>query len=74
ATERELRETLAVLMRGRTTLVVSQRLATLRRADRVLVLDEGRLVDQGTPAELLSREGRFLDLFRSQLPTAPRAS
>lgn len=74
ATERELRETLAILMRGRTTLVVSQRLATLRRADRVLVLDGGRLVDQGTPAALLAREGRFLDLFRSQLHGSSRAS
>jgi len=71
-TERELRETLAVLMRGRTTLVVSQRLATVRRADRVLVLDEGRLVDQGTPAALLSRDGRFLELFRSQLASGAR--
>ncbi|MCW5557808.1 MAG: ABC transporter ATP-binding protein [Verrucomicrobiae bacterium] len=67
-TEREMRETLTALMRGRTTLVVSQRLATVRRADRVLVLDGGRLVDEGPPAALLTRAGPFLDLFRSQLP------
>jgi len=74
STEREMREALTTWMRGRTTLVVSQRLATVRRADRVLVLEEGRLVDEGSPAALLAREGPFLELFRSQLPAVAPVS
>jgi ABC-type multidrug transport system fused ATPase/permease subunit len=46
-------------MRGRTTLIVAHRLATIRGVDRVFVLDRGRIVEEGTPEELLSREGYY---------------
>jgi ABC-type multidrug transport system fused ATPase/permease subunit len=52
-------ESLRKLMRGRTTLIVAHRLATIRGVDRVFVLDRGRIVEEGTPEELLSREGYY---------------
>jgi ATP-binding cassette subfamily B protein len=54
-----VREALANLMRGRTTIVIAHRLATIEGADRVLVLHEGRLVESGTPYELLRAGGRY---------------
>jgi ABC-type multidrug transport system fused ATPase/permease subunit len=44
------------LMRGRTTLIVAHRLATIRDVDKIFVLDRGRIVEEGTPRDLLSRE------------------
>jgi ATP-binding cassette subfamily B protein len=53
-------------MRGRTTFVISHRVATVAGADRLLVLDDGRVVESGPPAELLSRDGAFARLSRAQ--------
>ncbi|WP_226806898.1 lipid A export permease/ATP-binding protein MsbA [Candidatus Vallotia cooleyia] len=55
-----------VLMRGRTTLVISHRLSTIERVDRILVLDGGRIVEQGTHAELLRRNGLYASLHHIQ--------
>ncbi len=66
-TEREIREAIGELCAGRTTLIVAQRVASVRRADRILVLQEGRLVEQGTHDELLVRGGTYAGLFRAQL-------
>ncbi len=57
---------LANLMRGRTTLVIAHRLSTVRRADRILVLDGGRIVEQGAHAELLTRRGLYRRLHDMQ--------
>ena len=57
---------LARLTRGRTTLVIAHRLATVRAADRILVLDEGRLVAEGTHAALLARQGVYWRLSQLQ--------
>ncbi len=57
---------LANLMRGRTTLVIAHRLSTVRRADRILVLDGGRIVEQGSHAELLTRRGVYRRLHDMQ--------
>lgn len=54
------------LAQGRTTLVIAHRLSTIRGADNIIVMDQGRVVDQGTHKELLEREGIYADLYRLQ--------
>ena len=61
-------ESLFELMQGRTTLMVAHRLSTIRRVDRILVLQEGRVLESGTPAELLERDGYYARVIRGQLP------
>jgi ATP-binding cassette subfamily B protein len=62
-TELMVERALDVLMRGRTVVVIAHRLSTAARADRVVVVDEGRLVEEGTHEELLRRGGRYAQLF-----------
>ncbi|HSS45657.1 MAG TPA: ATP-binding cassette domain-containing protein, partial [Thermoanaerobaculia bacterium] len=56
----------ANLMKDRTTLVIAHRLSTVRRADRILVLDQGRIVESGTHQELLTRQGLYRRLHDMQ--------
>jgi ATP-binding cassette, subfamily B, multidrug efflux pump len=67
ATESAIRTQLDRLMSGRTTFIIAQRLATAQRADTVLVMDDGRLVDSGTHAELLERSCLYAEIAASQL-------
>jgi len=62
-TEAELIEAIADLARGRTTIIIAHRLATVRRADRILVLEAGRIVESGTHAALLARAGTYAALI-----------
>jgi ATP-binding cassette subfamily B protein len=64
-TEAAVRETLVRLMRGRTVIAITHRLSTVNQFDRILVMQAGTLVQDGTPAELASRPGPFRDLLRA---------
>ena len=64
--EAAVADALATLMSGKTTLVIAHRLSTVRRADRIVVLEAGRVVDEGTHAELLERGGLYRRLYEMQ--------
>lgn len=65
-TEARVMQGLEALMAGRTTFVIAHRLSTIRRADTILVLDNGRIAEQGSFADLLARDGHFATLYRTQ--------
>ncbi len=64
--ERRIQDALNVLMANRTTLVIAHRLSTVEKADRIIVLDAGRIVESGTHAELLQLGGHYAALYRMQ--------
>ncbi len=64
--ERHVQAAMDTLMRGRTTIVIAHRLSTIERADRIVVLDAGRVVEQGSHRELIARDGLYAKLHRIQ--------
>ena len=66
-TEHAIQEALQTLMAGRTSFIIAQRLTTVRRADQILVVEGGRIVDRGTHLELLSRPGLYRKLYDLQM-------
>jgi len=69
--ERLVQEALEQLMKGRTTFVIAHRLTTIQRADRILVLNKGRLVESGTHAELMDHKGLYQYLYTLRLIELP---
>ena len=66
-TEHVIQEALEVLMEGRTTFIIAQRLLTLKNADVILVLDHGRIVERGSHEELLDKQGLYRQIYDLQL-------
>lgn len=64
--ERQVQTSLELLMAGRTTLVIAHRLSTVQKADRIVVLDAGKIVEQGRHEELLAMDGLYASLYRMQ--------
>ena len=69
-TEKEIQEAVARLVKNRTTFAIAHRLSTLRNANRLVVLDAGRIVEVGTHSELMARKGAFYDLVELQQQTS----
>ena len=68
--ELRLQDAIATLLKGRTALVIAHRLSTIRRADLILVLDEGRIVQRGRHDELIAKEGLYQQLYSMQAQVA----
>jgi ABC-type multidrug transport system fused ATPase/permease subunit len=64
--EQMIQEGLSYLMKGRTTFVIAHRLSTIRRADQILVMEQGQIVERGTHEELYTARGRYYDLYTRQ--------
>ncbi len=71
--ERHVQEALETLMRGRTTIVIAHRLSTVERADRIVVLQRGKIVETGNHAQLMARDGLYAKLYRIQFALDPEA-
>lgn len=65
-TERVIQRAMETLLEGRTAFIIAHRLSTIRHADRILVIDQGRIVEQGTHEALLTQGGRYFDLYLRQ--------
>ena len=69
--ERHIRHALEALMKNRTTLVIAHRLSTVENADRIIVLEEGRIVEIGSHADLIGKGGQYANLYRMQFHDEP---
>ncbi len=64
-TEQLIQRALARLLKGRTSFVIAHRLSTITSADRIVVIHDGRIVEQGSHAELLANQGMYYELYRT---------
>ena len=67
-TEKAIEKTISELSKNITTIIIAHRLSTIMRCDRIFVMEKGSIIEDGTHSELLSRRGRYYDLWRDQLP------
>jgi ABC-type multidrug transport system fused ATPase/permease subunit len=74
ATEVKLQKALEEVMKGRTTFVIAHRLATIRNADRILVFEQGQVIEMGSFEELVAKGGRFAALARAQYLVTDKAA
>jgi ATP-binding cassette subfamily B protein len=65
-TEKAIQDAMLEVMKGRTSIVIAHRLSTIRDADLIVVLDQGRIVEQGNHDELLARKQKYYDLYMTQ--------
>ena len=65
-TEELIQAAIEKLMKGRTAVVIAHRLSTIQKADKIIVVDKGQLMEQGTHEELLQHEGAYANLYRMQ--------
>ena len=68
--ERQVQDALERLMSGRTTLVIAHRLSTIEHANRIIVLEHGKVIENGTHAELIAHNGMYANLHRLQFANA----
>jgi ATP-binding cassette subfamily B protein len=69
-TEKEIQKALDNLVKGRTTIAIAHRLSTLQKADRLVVLDRGQVVEEGAHDDLMAREGAYFRLYQAQARNA----
>jgi ATP-binding cassette, subfamily B, bacterial MsbA len=69
--ERSIQTALEELMKGRTTLVIAHRLSTVEHADKIIVMDDGKIIEIGNHEELLTRDGHYAKLYRMQFKDVP---
>ncbi len=65
-TEKKVQDAFEKLMSGRTCFIVAHRLSTIENADRILVMNEGNVIEQGTHSELMQKNGFYSQLYRAQ--------
>lgn len=66
-TEEEILQNLGKIMHGKTSILIAHRISTIKNADKILVLDDGKIIEQGTHNELLSKNGSYTELYNNQL-------
>ena len=71
--ERIVQEGMDKLMHGRTTFVIAHRLSTVRNSDRIVVLENGRIIEQGSHDELMQKEGKYYQLHTGNAPKTVNA-
>ncbi|MFA5531825.1 MAG: lipid A export permease/ATP-binding protein MsbA [Thiohalomonadaceae bacterium] len=74
ASERHIQAALEKLMANRSTLIIAHRLSTIERADRIVVMEQGRIIESGRHGELLARDGAYANLYRMQFADNPAAA